>query len=144
MVNVLTQTKIARPPAEVAAFAADPERAHLWCRRVVSVGWATPKPLGVGSRLAFETRFMRRTLSQIYEVTVHSPPHKLVMRTREGGFPSETTYAWHETVDGHTRMTLRSVGEPEGPLRFAGPLFETVMRRMYRGDLRLLRSLLET
>jgi hypothetical protein len=143
MVSVLTQTKIARPRDEVAAFAADPDRAPLWCGRIVSVGWETPRPLGVGSRLVFETRLIGRTLSQIYEVTVHSPPHKLVMRARDGRFPSETTYTWHETIDGHTRMTLRNVGEPEGVIRMAGPLFETAMRRRCRKDLKVLRALLE-
>ena len=143
MVSVLTQTKIARSPAEVAAFAADPDRAPMWCGRIVAVGWETPKPLAVGSRLAFETRIMGRTRSQVYEVTVHSPPHKLVMRTRESGFPAETTYTWHETRDGQTRMTLRNVGVPEGPLLLMGPLFETIVRRRCRGDLKVLRALLE-
>ncbi len=143
MVSVLTQTRIARPAVEVAAFAADPDRAHLWCARIVSAAWETTKPLRVGSRLTFETRLMGRTSSRVFEVTVHNPPHKLVMRARDGGFPAETTYTWHETRDGHTRMTLRNVGEPEGPLRLVGPFFESFMRRRCRGDLRMLRSLLE-
>ena len=143
MVNVLTQTKIARPPAEVAAFAADPDRAPLWYTNIVSVGWETPRPLAVGSRFAFEARFLGRKLSYVYEVTVHSPAHKLVMRAREGPFPMETTYTWHETRDGHTRMTLRNVGEPTGTLRLMGPFLETMMRTTNRRDLRKLRSLLE-
>lgn len=143
MVSVLTQTRIARPAEEVAAFASDPDHAHLWCARIVSVSWETPRPLKVGSRLAIESSFLGRTTSRVFEVTVHNPPHKLVMRARGNGFPAETTYTWHETRNGHTRMTLRNVGEPEGPLRLVGPFFESFMRRRCRGDLRMLRSLLE-
>lgn len=143
MVNVLTQTKIARPPAEVAAFAADPDRAPLWYANIVSVAWQTPRPLAVGSRFAFEARVLGRTLSYVYEVTVHNPAHKLVMRAREGPFPMETAYTWHETRDGHTRMTLRNVGEPTGTFRLMRPVLETMMRTTNRRDLEKLRSLLE-
>ena len=143
MVSVLTQTKIRRPVAVVAAFAADPDRAPLWCPSIVSVTWETPKPLAVGSRFAFEARFLARTLRYTYEVAVHSPGHKLVMRTREEPFPMETTYTWHATRGGHTRMTLRNVGEPTGTLRLMGPLLETMIRSTNRRDLKTLRALLE-
>lgn len=143
MVQVLTQTKIDRPRDAVAAFAADPDHAPLWYANIVSVEWRTPKPLSVGSRVAFGARFLGRTMTYTYEVAVHQPGHKLVMRASEGPFSMETCYAWQTTADGGTRMTLRNSGEPTGVLRLLRPFVEIMMRRANRKDLARLKRHLE-
>ena len=65
------------------------------------------------------------------------------MRTDEGPFPMETTYAWANAVDGSTLMTLRNRGEPVGFSRVAAPLMARAMRRANRKDLQALRRILE-
>ena len=52
-VDVLTEIEIARPRAEVAAFACDPDNATVWYENIESVEWRTPPPLAVGTRLEF-------------------------------------------------------------------------------------------
>jgi hypothetical protein len=66
------------------------------------------------------------------------------MSTNEGPFPMETTYTWHDTPTGGTRMTLRNRGEPSGFANFAAPLMAAQMRRSTSRDLRLLKAVLET
>jgi uncharacterized protein YndB with AHSA1/START domain len=90
-VDVLTETVIRRPVAEVAAFAGDPTNAPEWYVNIDSVEWQTPPPVGVGSRMAFVARFLGRRLAYTYEVTELVPRERLVMRTADGPFPMETT-----------------------------------------------------
>jgi uncharacterized protein YndB with AHSA1/START domain len=143
-VDVTTEIDIDRPRAEVAAFAADPDNATTWYGNIKSVRWQTPKPVRVGSRMAFEARFLGRSLAYTYEVRELEPGARLVMSTDEGPFPMETTYTWHDTPTGGTHMTLRNRGEPSGFANLASPLMSAQMRRSTTRDLKLLKSLMET
>ena len=142
-VDVVTETEIARPRVEVAAFAADPDNAVRWYENIESVEWRTPRPLAVGSKRAFAARFLGRRLEYTYEVREHEPGERFVMATAEGPFPMETTYEWRDALDGGTLMTLRNRGEPSGFANVAAPLMARAMRRANRKDLDALRALLE-
>jgi hypothetical protein len=141
-VDVVTEVEIARPRGDVAAFAADPDNATRWYDNIESVRWETPRPLAVGSRLAFVARFLGRTLSYAYEVREHVPGERFVMSTSEGPFPMETTYEWSD-ADGSTLMRLRNRGEPSGFANIAAPLMARAMRRANRKDLDNLKEILE-
>jgi len=141
-VDVTTWTDIARPRAEVAAFAADPGNAPRWYENIDSVRWETEPPVVVGSRMAFVARFLGRRLAYTYQVRDLVPDERLVMSTAEGPVPMETTYTWAD-VDGGTRMTLRNRGEPAGLTRLAAPAVAAAMRRANRKDLAQLKRLLE-
>ena len=143
-VDVVTETEIARPRAEVAAFAADPDNAVRWYENIESVEFKTPPPLAVGSRLAFAARFLGRRLEYTYEVREHVEGERFVMATAEGPFPMETTYEWRDSLDGGTLMTLRNRGEPAGFANVAAPLMAKTMRRANRKDLAALKALLES
>jgi hypothetical protein len=143
-VDVVTETEIARPRAEVAAFAADPDNATRWYDNIESVEWETAPPLAVGSRLAFVARFLGRRLAYTYEVREHVPGERFVMATAEGAFPMETTYEWRDSLDGGTLMTLRNRGEPSGFVNVAAPLMARAMRRSNEKDLQALKELLES
>lgn len=141
-VDVLTETTIARPPAAVAAFAADPDNAPAWYVNIKSVEWKSERPLRVGSRVAFVAHFLGKRLAYTYEF-VELSAERLVMRTAEGPFPMETTYTWQATPEGHTRMTLRNRGEPAGFSRLVAPLMARAMRGANTKDLAALKALLE-
>jgi hypothetical protein len=143
-VDVLTETVIRRPVAEVAAFAGDPAHAPEWYANIESVEWQTPPPVAVGSRLAFVARFLGRRLAYTYEVAELIPGERLVMRTADGPFPMETTYTWEPVDDGAARMTLRNRGRPAGFSAFAAPFLAGAMHRANRKDLTALRTLLES
>jgi hypothetical protein len=142
-VDVLTEIEIARPLAEVAAFAANPENAPAWYENIASVEWKSPAPLSIGSRIAFVAHFLGRRLAYTYEVVELDPEAKLVMRTSQGPFPMETTYTWQALGQAATRMTLRNRGEPSGFSKLLGPIMESAMRRANRKDLARLKQLLE-
>jgi uncharacterized protein YndB with AHSA1/START domain len=142
-VDVLTETVIDRPPAQVAAYAGDPSNAPRWYVNIKSVEWKTPPPMRIGSQLAFVAQFLGRRLAYTYEVIDLVPGRRLVMKTAQGPFPMETTYTWEPVGEGQTRMTLSNRGEPTGFSKIAAPFMAAAMRRANRKDLALLKTLLE-
>lgn len=142
-VDVEVETFIARPVAAVAAFAGDPSNAPRWYVNIKSVRWETPPPVALGSRMAFVAHFLGRELAYTYEVTELVPGERLVMRTAQGPFPMETTYAFSAEGEG-TRMRLRNRGEPAGFSKLVAPLLASAMRRAMTKDLARLTGLLES
>ena len=142
-VDVVSEIEIARPRGAVAAYASDPDNATAWYRNIKSVGWRTPPPLAVGSRLEFVADFLGRRLAYTYVIVEHVPGERFVMRTAHGPFPMETTYTWRDAPDGGTTMTLRNRGEPAGFAKLTGAAMAAAMRRANRKDLEQLRDILE-
>jgi uncharacterized membrane protein len=135
-VDVTTAIEIARPRAEVAAYAADPENATTWYENIKAVERRS------AHSATFTAEFLGRRLTYTYEIVEDVPGERLVMRTAEGPFPMETTYTWSD-VDGGTQMTLRNRGEPKGFSKVAGPVLAIAMRRANRHDLERLKGILE-
>ena len=142
-VDIVCELEIPRPRAEVAAYAADPDNTTSWYSNIKAVEWETPRPLAVGSRLAFTASFLGRQLSYTYEIRELVPGERLVMSTAQGPFPMETTYTWHDAGDRTTRMTLRNRGEPAGFAKIAAPAMARAMRRAMNGDLQRLSRILQ-
>ena len=141
--DVTTDIEIDKPRAEVAGYASDPDNAPEWYENIERVDWETPRPLGIGSRVAFVARFLGRTLEYTYEIRELVPGEKLVMSTAEGPFPMETTYNWADTPSGGTHMTLRNRGRPAGFSKLMAPLMASAARRANRKDLARLKRMLE-
>src|SRR5688572_25184190 len=98
MVDVVTSIDIRKPIALVATFATNPDNATKWYANIKSAEWKTPKPLHVGSLIAFTAHFLGKKLAYTYEILELSG-NKFVMRTAEGPFPMETTYEWEKLDD---------------------------------------------
>ncbi len=143
-VDVVTEMEIARPRAEVAAYAMDPDNATTWYRNIKRVEWKTPKPLQIGSQIAFEAQFLGRTIAYTYAVKEVTPNERFVMATSEGPFAMETTYSWSETLGGGTKMQLRNRGRPSGFGKLAVPMMASAMRRANAKDLARLKEILES
>jgi hypothetical protein len=55
----------------------------------------------------------------------------------------ETTHTWRAVDDTHTRMTLRTRGEPGGFSKLGALMMAAAMRRANRNDLANLKRILE-
>ena len=62
-VGVVSWIEIARPRVEVADYAADPDNATDWYENIETVRWQSPRPLAVGSRIAFVAAFLGRRVT---------------------------------------------------------------------------------
>ncbi len=142
-VDVSSEVVIDRPHDQVAAYSTSPDNAPKWYVNIKSVEWKTPPPLRVGSQIAFVAHFLGRRLSYVYEIVEWSPGVSFTMRTADGPFPMETSYAWEATSSSGTRMTLRNRGNPSGFSRLVAPFMEFAMRRANRKDLACLKQVLE-
>ena len=143
-VDVLTGIEIERPRSEVADYVSDPDNATTWYENIKKVEWKSPKALKVGARVAFEARFLGRTMAYTYEIKEYVPGRSLVMRTAAGPFPMETSYRFSETPSGATKVELRNRGRPSGFGTVVAPAMAGAMRRANRKDLARLKSILET
>ena len=143
MVDVFSEILVACPLEVVSEYAANPDHAPEWYVNIDSAIWQTPKPLTLGSRVAFKAQFLGRELSYIYEIMEYKRGKKLVMKTVNGPFPMETHYTW-EAIDDHTtRMTLRNKGNPSGFSKLVAPFMSLMMKRANNKDLKKLKAQLE-
>lgn len=142
-VDVLTETIIDRPIAEVAQYVCDPSNAPEWYDNIESVEWVTDPPVAVGSQMAFVAHFLGRELRYTYEVLELTPGEKMVMSTSQGPFPMETSYVFSE-AEGGTLMQLRNRGAPAGFSKLMAPLMVGAMRKANTKDLAKLKSILES
>ena len=142
-VEVVTQIVIARPVDQVAAYATDPGNAPTWYVNIESVEWVTEPPVRVGSLVTFVAHFLRRRLEYTYEFVELVPSVRLVMSTKNGPFPMETTYTWTALSTTSTRMTMRNRGTPTGFSKLVAPFMSMAIRRATRKDLAKLKEILE-
>jgi uncharacterized membrane protein len=142
-VDVSSETVIDRPSEEVAAYATNPDNVPSWYVNIKSVEWKTPRPVAVGSQIAFVADFLGRRLAYTYEIVELVPGERLVMKTSEGPFPMETSYSWRAIDERTTLMTLRNRGVPSGFSALLSPFMAQMIRRANRKDLALLKHLLE-
>jgi len=143
MVDVKTEIIINCPITLVSKYASNPDNTSEWYVNIHFVDWLTPKPIKIGSQIAFKAKFLRRELSYVYEIVELVPGKKLVMKTANGPFPMETIYTWHPIDDNNTRMVLRNKGNPEGFSKLVTPFMSMMMRRANMKDLKKIKDILE-
>jgi uncharacterized membrane protein len=134
-VNVSSEVVIGRPVDVVSRYASDPDNVPAWYTNIKSVEWKTPRPLRLGSQIAFVAHFLGRRMAYTYEVVEWVPGNRLVMRTAQGPFPMETSYTWEPIGADRTRMTLTNRGTASGFSRWAAPFMAFAVRRANQKDL---------
>ncbi|WP_099363931.1 SRPBCC family protein [Fredinandcohnia onubensis] len=143
MVNVVTEITINCPISKVSEYATNPDHAPEWYVNINSVEWKTPKPLRLGSQIAFKASFLGRELAYVYEIVEFIPQKKFAMKTANGPFPMETIYTFQAIDENHTRMILQNKGNPKGFNKFMSLFMPVMMRRANIKDLKKIKANLE-
>ncbi len=103
-----SSTWIARPPAEVFAYATDLRNATDWIPELTKVELVTEGPIRPGSRFRETRRVKGREHSAIIEVTEHQPhgpPLRHAGTSRVAGVEATYRYTFNPERDG-TRVDL--------------------------------------
>ncbi|KAB2328684.1 ATPase [Cytobacillus depressus] len=143
MVDVFTEIIINRPILQVSEYAANPDHAPEWYVNIHSAEWKTPKPLTIGSQIAFKAKFLGSELAYVYEIVEYEPGKKLVMQTANGPFPMETIYTWQAINEHQTCMKLTNKGNPTGFNKLFYPVMASMMRKANIKDLKKIKDILE-
>ena len=142
MVDVVTHITIKMPLKGVADFACNPDNAPKWYVNIKTVEWETPKPLVIGTCIAFTAHFLGKKLSYTYEIVEFSST-KFVIKTAEGPFPMQTTNQFEKIDENITKMSLRNCGDSTGFSNLFSPIMSLMMKKANQKDLLKLKTILE-
>lgn len=142
MVHVEASIIIARPLAEVFAFAADPANDVAWNDPIVATEVLTPDARGVGLRFRHTVRFLGQQFTTTGEVVEFEENARACVRTAGGPLES-TGCRLFTSVDGSTALTVRLDGTARGVLRLGEAVAGKAAQRQLELDLARLKALLE-
>jgi uncharacterized protein YndB with AHSA1/START domain len=124
VIRVELETRIARPPAVVFAYLADPSNLVDW-QGTAEVEQLTPGPIAAGTRFRELHRMLGRRIESVTEIVEYQPEHRFRIRVISGPLPIDGR--WDLEPDG-TGTLLRFAAEGKGPA-LATPL----VRRRFGG-----------
>lgn len=131
--------RIAGSREEVWACLTNWQRAPEWMKGIEEMRALTDGPVGEGTRLVFRSRGAERETT----VVAWAPPHRLALRSQQGGMTATYEYTC-EPEDRGTRLTLRARCEAQGfGWRLASPLIGFLMKRADSGQVMALKRLVE-
>jgi carbon monoxide dehydrogenase subunit G len=146
MPRVDEEIVIDRPPEDVFEFVTTPEKDLEWISTAVERRREAEGPIDVGSKVRAVDKFLGRRIESTLEVTEHEPPNRSSIELR-GQINARGTYIVEPAGDG-TRFRWSLEADPGlGGLylgRITDPLVTWVFRRRIQGDLRRLKSALES
>lgn len=134
--------EIARPPADVYAYLADPTRLPDWQEDVEEVRDAPGEPLPAGATFTEVRSFLGKRVESTLEVTAAEPGKELSLRTVSGPVHVEIRHLLEPAGDG-TRVRLEAEADPGKLFGLGGPLLRKAAERKARGDFGRLKALLE-
>jgi carbon monoxide dehydrogenase subunit G len=134
--------EIARPPAEVYAYLADPGNLPDWQEDVEEVRGATGAPLTAGAAFTEVRVFLGKRVESTLEAAVAEPGRELTLRTVSGPVRVSIRHLLEPSGAG---TALRVVGEadPGKLIGLGGPLVRRAAERRARADFARLKAVLE-
>ena len=134
--------EIARPPAEVYAYLADPTHLPDWQEDVEEVRGAPGGPLAAGASFTEVRSFLGKRAESTLEATVAEPGKELSLATVSGPVRVSIRHRLEQVGEG-TLVLVEVEADAGTLLGLGGPLRKAAERRA-RGDFERLKAVLET
>lgn len=142
MVRFELSVEIARPVHEVWEYLTDPEHVADWQSSALSSHQLSKGPMGVGTRLEDERRFLgHRAVSEV-EVTEYEPERLFTLH----GLSGPVRFTVHHRLEGKGERTLLHVeaeADPGRLGRLVAPMIVRAAEHELKGDFARLQRLLE-
>jgi carbon monoxide dehydrogenase subunit G len=134
--------EIARSPAEVYAYLADPAHLPDWQEDVEEVRDAPGGPLAVGQTFTEVRSFLGKRAESTLEATAAEPGRELSLRTVAGPVHVTIRHLLEPAGEG-TLVLVEAEADAGRLLGLGGPLLRRAAERRARGDFDRLKALLE-
>ncbi len=131
-------------PEEVFRFITVPEAGPRWQESAVRTRVTTPGPVGLGSAMEHEGKWLWMRIPTTAAVTVYEPPSRYGydITMKRVSAPSLMRYAL-EPVVGGTRLTLSNESSIGGWMKPFQPLLERNVQGMFERDVARLKAVIE-
>lgn len=142
--RVAATTTITATPERVWRFITIPENGPLWQEGALSTRVTTLGPVGLGSEMEHEGRWLRMRIPTTAVVTVYEPPlrYGYDITTRRVPQPSLMRYSLEPVPEG-TRLTLSNEASMPGWMKPFEPLLRRSVQGMFERDIARLKALIE-
>jgi len=143
-VRVVAETTIEATPEQVWRFITIPENGPRWQEGAVSTRVTTPGPVGLGSEMEHEGRWLGMRIPTTAVVTLYEPPlrYGYDITTKLVSQPSLMRYALEPVPEG-TRLTLSNEAPMRGWMKPFQPLLRRSVQGMFERDVARLKALIE-
>jgi carbon monoxide dehydrogenase subunit G len=143
MVRFELSVEIARPVHEVWEYLIEPENVPEWQSSAVSSHQISDGPIGLGTHLEDERRFLGRRATSEVEVTEFEPERLFTLHGISGPVRFTVRHRLQETDEG-TRLAVEAEADPgHGIGRLARPVIERAAAHELKGDFQRLKERLE-
>ena len=134
--------EIARPPADVYAYLADPTHLPEWQADVAEIRGAPGGALSTGETFTEVRSFLGKRAESTLEVIAAEPGQELSLITVSGPVRVEIRHLLEPAGEG-TRLVVEAEADLGKLVGLGGPLVRRTAERRARGDFRRLKALLE-
>jgi carbon monoxide dehydrogenase subunit G len=142
MVRFELSIEIARPVHEVWEYLIDPENVPEWQASAVSSHQISDGPMGVGTHLEDERRFLGRRGRSEVEVTEFEPERLFTLHGISGPVRFTVRHRLEPSVAG-THVEIEAEADPGGLGRLMRPMIERAAEHEIRKDFDRLKQALE-
>jgi uncharacterized protein YndB with AHSA1/START domain len=134
---------IARPLHEVWDYLTDPEHVPEWQSSAESSHQVSDGPMGVGTLLRDERRFMGRRATSEVEVSEYEPEHLFTLHGLSGPVRFTVRHRLSDLDGSGTRLAVEAEGDPGGLGRLMRPMIERAASHELKADFNRLKHKLE-
>lgn len=141
MITFTNTVSIDRPAADIYAYLRDLENVPEWNWAITETTKTTHGPIAVGTRYR-QTRTIPQPASETLEITTLNPNVHIEIQGTLAALAARVRYDLTE-VDGGTTVANTVNLEPHGPLRLAGPVLRSRIKKAVAANLNDLKARLE-